>query len=220
VTADGGEARASSRSAHQSGRSHVPDQQGTCVSRVHRALRARHARTPMHTRRPGHETTATIDGDGGRRRATAGDGGRRHRWSWLRSEQMARGAVPRAGLRLAPLPRGDSDAVHEPPTVGKAPNPPGWSNAEWPGWKRHLRFTEKTFRRLARALEQLSEPVEAICCSIRRTASTWHPICMTANWTGVEPSRQSLDVPATPPSEVEVERATTGSVTPSVFTAH
>jgi len=196
------------------------------TARARVRLRGTHARPWLHTRRPGHETTATIDGDGGRRQAMAGDGRRRHRWSRLWGEQEVRGAVPRAGLGLAPLPRGDSEAVHEPcksrrPSARRRTCPDGrWSNAEWPGWKRHLRLSEKTFRRLARALEQLSEPVEAICCSIRRTASTWHPICMTANWTGVEPSRQSLDVPATPPSEVEVERATTGSVTPSVFTAH
>jgi hypothetical protein len=82
----------------------------------------RHARTPMvahATARPRDDgddrrRRRATAGDGGRWRATAGDGRRQHRWSRLWGEQEARGAVPRAGLGLAPLPRGDSDAVHEP----------------------------------------------------------------------------------------------------------
>jgi hypothetical protein len=83
-------------------------------------------------------STATA-GDGRRWRATAGDGRRRHRWSRLWGEQEVRGAVPRAGLGLAPLPRGDSEAVHEPcksrrPSARRRTCPDGrWSNAEWPG---------------------------------------------------------------------------------------
>jgi hypothetical protein len=47
------------------------------TARARVRLRGTHARPWLHTRRPGHETTATIDGDGGRRQAMAGDGGRR-----------------------------------------------------------------------------------------------------------------------------------------------
>ena len=109
------------------------------TARARVRLRGTHARPWLHTRRPGHETTATIDGDGGRRQAMAGDGRRRHRWSRLWGEQEVRGAVPRAGLGLAPLPRGDSEAVHEPcksrrPSARRRTCPDGrWSNAEWPG---------------------------------------------------------------------------------------
>jgi hypothetical protein len=107
----------------------------------------RHARTPMvahATARPRDDgddrrRRRATAGDGGRWRATAGDGRLQHRWSRLWGEQEARGAVPRAGLGLAPLPRGDSDAVHEPcksrrPSARRRTCPDGrWSNAEWPG---------------------------------------------------------------------------------------
>ena len=192
----------------------------------------RHARTPMVA----HATARPRDDgdDRRRRRATAGDGGRRR----ATVGDGIDGAGSGVSRRSAAPCRGRASGLRPCPAAIARRCTSRARAADRRQGAEPARMVERGMARMKMASPAHGEDTPSTrtgaratiraCCSqvlhrplrIRRTASTWPPICMTASWTGVEPSRQSLDVPASPPSEVEVERATTGSVTPSVFTAH